>query len=96
MAFGVQYLVTGKTAFREKEEMGNERKGALMSMNSQASPWLNRAKHQNNAYARMINAMGFSDITLWRSNKQNVTSWADEEPCGILLSLRGRKILLSI
>lgn len=65
-------------------------------MNSQASsPWLSRAKQQNIAYALMINALGLGDITLWRSTNQNVTSWVDGEPRGILLSLRGKKILLS-
>ena len=65
-------------------------------MNSQASsPWLSRAKQQNITYALMINALGLGDITLWRSNNQNVTSWVDGEPRGILLSLRGKKILLS-
>lgn len=65
-------------------------------MNSQASsPWLSRAKQQNITYALMINALGLGDITLWRSTNQNVTSWVDGEPHGILLSLRGKKILLS-
>lgn len=61
-----------------------------------SSPWLGRAKQQNNVYAMMINALGLSDIMLRECNNQNLNSWADGEPHGILLRLRGQKMLLSV
>lgn len=61
-------------------------------MNSYASSsWLSRAKRQHNAYAMVINAPGLSDTTLCGSNNQNRISWADGEPHGILLRLRGKE-----
>lgn len=57
--------------------------------------WLRTAKQQNNANAMMTNALGLGDIVLCGANNQNHISWLDEELHGILLRLKGKKMILS-
>lgn len=89
LAFGVQYLVAAKTAFREKAEMEEESEsgGVWIHMHH----LFGSAEHSSKIIHMPWWLMPWDSVMLCRSNNQRLIPWADGERSAILLRLSAKK-----